>query len=883
MTSDEIRNKFLSFFEERDHRLVPSSSLVPNDPSLLLTAAGMVQFKPVFQGEKKVDYSRAASCQKCVRTTDIENVGHTARHLTFFEMLGNFSFGDYYKKEAAPWAWEFLTEYLKMDAAKFWITIYQDDDEAFEVWNKTVGISEERIVRLGDEDNFWSAGPTGPCGPCSELLYDLGEDKGCGRETCGVGCDCDRFLEVWNLVFMQYDRDEKGNLSPLPRKNIDTGMGLERAAAILQGVPSNFETDLIKPILMKTAQIARVSFELESAEAVPLKIIADHVRAVTFLINDGVLPSNEGRGYVLRRLIRRAVRHGRLLGIEKLFLTEIVAEVVRVMHGTYPDILENQTFISRVCESEEERFSHTLKAGLAVLNDVITEAKHKRLKELSGEVAFQLYDTYGFPLELTTEISVEENLKVDVDQFDMLMEKQKSKARASWTSKAAFADSSMAEAYNEVYDQFGDSEFVGYEKDSVNTKLVAIIKNGVVAPRAEKGETVEVILEKTPFYAEMGGQIGDKGLIKTSSGKIAVEDTAVPLPDWFVHHGKVVEGNIEPDQAAEALVDVKSRRSISKNHTATHILHWALRTILGEHVRQAGSLVDENRLRFDFTHMSGLSEEEIKKVEYLVNSRILENHPVKCFVTSFDFAKESGAVALFGEKYGDFVRVMEVGNFSRELCGGTHVGNTGEIGIFKILSEGSIGTNLRRIEAISSYKALDFLNGEEESLREIIRLLKSDAGNVTERVKNVLSAARSQEREIDLLKSKLMADQLDKILSSAKTLDGFKVVLERVEAQNPDDLRKYVDVIRDKISSVVILLAASSQGKVFLVSAGSSDVVAKGFHAGNLLKEIAPLVGGGGGGRPELAQAGGIVPDRIPLALEKAWSTIQEILDQKQS
>ncbi len=878
MRSSEIRKRFLSFFEKQGHRIEASSSLVPDDPSLLLTTAGMVQFKPIFKGEKKVDFSRAASCQKCVRTTDIDEVGRTARHLTFFEMLGNFSFGDYYKKEASNWAWEFLTKDLEMDADRFWITIFRDDDEAFQIWKDYVGIPADRIIGLDEDDNFWSAGPTGPCGPCSELLYDLGEDRGCGKDECRPGCDCDRFLEVWNLVFMQYDRDEEGNLNPLPKKNIDTGMGLERAASILQGTETNFEIDEILPIVEKAAELAQTKYESKGEEAIPLKIIADHSRALTFLINDGVLPSNEGRGYVLRRLIRRAVRYGRLIGIEKLFLVDIASKVIEIMKEAYPDLEENRGFISRVCQSEEERFSHTLKSGMAVLADVIADVKRKKASEISGDVAFQLYDTYGFPMELTREISIEQNLKVNVEQFNELMEEQKAKARAAWTVKPADEDKQAREAYNEVYDRFGESEFVGYEHDTVKTKLQAIIRNGVVTPRAEKGESVELILEKTPFYAEMGGQVGDRGVISYAKGKVEVDITISPLSNQIVHRGKVEEGSIENSALVEASVYTKRRELISRNHSATHLLQWALRYVLGEHVRQSGSYVTDDRFRFDFTHMSAMEPDEIKKVEKLVNRKIFENHAVKCFVTSFEFAKESGATALFGEKYSDFVRIVEIGGFSKELCGGTHAGNTGEIGLLEIVSEGSIGANLRRIEAITSFKALESVYQAEERLDKVAGLLKAEVEEVAERTESVLMRLKSQEEEINQLKSKFMADELGEITNSARTLDSLKVVLKKVEVDSIDDLRKYTDLIRDKLENVVVVLAASSKDKVFLVSAGSPKAVEKGFHAGKLLKQIAPLVDGGGGGRPELAQAGGNKPEGIPMVLEKSWDHIQQMV-----
>ncbi|HAW59884.1 MAG TPA: alanine--tRNA ligase [Actinobacteria bacterium] len=872
MTSGEIREKFLKFFQERGHTVLPSSSLVPQDPSLLVTGAGMIQFKPIFQGEVKPEFTGAATCQKCARTTDIERVGRTARHLTFFEMLGNFSFGDYYKKEAISWAWEFLTGVLKFDPDKLWVTIYREDDESFGIW-KIIGFPEERIVRMGEEDNFWSAGPTGPCGPCSELVYDFGEERGCGKETCSVDCDCDRFLEVWNLVFMQYNRDEKGNLNLLPKKNIDTGMGLERAAAVLQGVFTTFETDLLKPIVDRVADLAGVEYGKNAAKDVSLRIIADHVRAVTFLIGDGVLPSNEGRGYILRRLLRRAVRHGRLLGIKELFLSELIDVVVKVMEEVYPEVRENREFITRIATSEEERFSQTLRSGLSILGEVVKKVKSRGALEVPGDAVFQLYDTYGFPVELTEEIAEESGLSIDRQGFDVLMEEQRAKARATWEEKKL---AGPKEVYNEILDQYGETEFVGYSQDVVRATVVAIVKGEVVVPKAQAGEEIEIVLDKTPFYAEMGGQVGDTGLVETTTGKFEATDAQISLPGVYIHRGKVVEGTIEAGQVTTAAIDTVRRAAICRNHTATHLLQWALRTVLGKHARQAGSLVSDRRFRFDFTHPSALTSEEIRRVEKLVNGKIFENHPVRCYVTSLEFAKESGAIALFGEKYDEFVRVVEVDEISRELCGGTHVTSTAEVGLLKIIDEGSIGANLRRIEALTSHRALDYIYREEKILEKVADSLKIGVSDVAGRIESLLADLKDKECEIESLRSRLMGAQVEEIVASARIVNGVKVILKSVEARNVADLRSYVDLLREKVGSGIIVLAAVSGRKAMLVSAVTSDLVGDGFHAGEILKEIAPLVGGGGGGKPELAQAGGKHPEKIPQALEKALGFVRE-------
>lgn len=876
MTGSEIRIKFLEFFKKRGHAVVPSSSLVPNDSTLLLTAAGMVQFKPVFLGAVKAPYARAASCQKCVRTTDIDRVGHTARHLTFFEMLGNFSFGDYYKEEAIPWAWEFLTKEVGLDAGHLWITIFREDDEAFEIWRDKVGIPEEKIVRLGEEDNFWSAGPTGPCGPCSEIIYDFGLAKGCGQPDCRVGCDCDRFLEVWNLVFMQYDRDEQGNLNHLARKGIDTGMGLERLASILEGVETNFENDLFQPIIKELSRIASVKHGSDERLDTSLKIIADHTRAVTFLIADGVLPSNEGRGYILRRLLRRAVRHGRLIGIERLFLVDLIKKVVGLMGPVYPELKDHESFVLRIAQSEEERFSKTLKQGLNLLSEAISKLKAAKKKEMSGEIAFQLYDTYGFPLELTTEVAGENDLGVDLAEFEKLMEEQKERAKASWEETSWTAPK---EVYQQILDQFGKTTPTCDRTDDQkyrleNVPIKAVLHRGDVKETAGAGEEIELILQHTPFYAEMGGQVGDQGIIETVTGKVEVYDTLVPLPELRVHHGKVVEGMIKAGQEAKAAVFEDRRKAIARNHTATHLLHWALRTVLGEHVKQAGSLVEDKRLRFDFTHFEALSPQQLREIEQLVNEKIFENSSVEWQERSYDEAKKEGAIALFGEKYADKVRVVKVGGdekgYSKELCGGTHVDRTAEVGLFKIVSESSIGANLRRVEAVTSKAALNYIYQEEDTLEGISRMLKTSPGSVLSRIETLVAELREKEQQEEKLKHHLIKREVEEILSKTTKINGFEIVIATVSANKIDELRTFADVLKERLMKGIIVLAASSEGKVMLLSAATPDAVKAGFHAGRLLKEIAPLVNGDGGGRPEMAQAGGKKPEGIEEALNKA-------------
>ncbi|MCL5291349.1 MAG: alanine--tRNA ligase [Actinobacteria bacterium] len=881
MNSRKLRKKFLDFFAARDHRIIPSSSLVPDDPTLLLTAAGMVQFKKVFSGEKKVDYARAATIQKCVRTTDIERVGETARHLTFFEMLGNFSFGDYYKRESIKWAWELITDDLKVDKDRLYITIYQDDDESFAIWHEEMGIHEDRIFRMTEKDNFWSAGPTGPCGPCSEILYDQGENVGCGRPGCKIGCECDRFLEIWNLVFTEFDRDEEGNLHALPRKNIDTGMGLERIAAVMQDVPTVFDTDLFKPIIRVVSKVSGVRLGESGKSDVSIRIIADHARAAAFLIGDGVVPSNEGRGYVLRRLIRRAIRHGRLLGVDEPFFVKVIGAVLETMEDAYRELAEHADYIRQTAEKEEERFLSTLRQGLIIIEEVIEELMSEKATTVPGEVVFRLYDTYGFPVDLTREIALENGLSIAEEEFEKLMEEQRrlSRAKQRFVEADGWAGDASKEIYRDVLEEYGKSDFVGHEVDEVETTIKAIIRGNAILTEADEGEEVELVFEKTPFYAEKGGQIGDRGVIETAGARAEIVDTQEYAPKLISHRGKVVTGKLKMGEQVRAKVDVGRRQAIRRAHTATHVLHWALRLVLGEHAKQAGSLVEPDRLRFDFTHFSALSEDEIKKVERLVNEKVFEHHAVRAYITSLEFAKESGAVALFGEKYGEFVRVVEVGNFSRELCGGSHLGNTSEIGLVKILTEASIGANTRRIEALCGMRAYEYFSGQDATVSELAVILKSDKAALFDRVNVLLSTVRSQEQELLKLQESARKSRVSDLVSSARSINGAQVVLERVEAPDMESLRSYVDLLREKLPSSVVLLASESHGRVLLVAGATSDLVKAGVHAGDLLKKVAPLVGGGGGGRPDMAQAGGKHPEKIAAALEEAWAEIKTMLE----
>jgi len=863
----EIRESYLSFFESKGCHRLPSSSLIPDDPSLLLTSAGMVQFKPVFLGLRDLGFTRATTCQKCARTTDIDIIGTTGRHHSFFEMLGNFSFGDYFKSEACAWAYEYSTQVLKLDTDRLWFSIYEDDDEAEAIWRDEVGVPADRIVRMGAKDNFWSAGPTGPCGPCSELYYDQGPDVGCGSAECAPGCDCDRFLEYWNLVFMQYDRAEDGTLTPLPKQNIDTGMGLERVAAIMQGVHSNFETDTLRGIMHIAEEITGATYGTTEKTDTSLRIIADHARAITFLISDGVLPSNEGRGYVLRRILRRAVRHGRLLGVEKPFLQLLIDEVIARMGEAYPEVIEHQDLVNRIVASEEERFGATLRQGLTFLGEAIDSTRAAGGSVLDGSMAFALHDTYGFPYELTAEIAAEAGLEVDKDVFDVEMTAQRDRARAAVKDDSW---SSFGHAFSEIAKRVGGTiEFVGYGSDGCNATVVGVVVEGAVVDRLESGTVGDIVLDTTPFYGEQGGQVGDQGLITAEGVRFVVSDTRIPMAGLISHAGKLESGSIAVGDKVHAAIDVDRRERIRRNHTATHILHWALRKVLGEHVHQSGSLVTPDRLRFDFTHFEAPGADQLSRIERLANAKVMENHPVRNYETSLATAREMGVTALFGEKYGNIVRVLEVGNFSKELCGGTHVGRSSEIGFLKIVSEGSVGANLRRIEAVTSFGALEYVYAEEDTLIEVAVGLKCRTAEIPGKVSALTKRLKETEGALSEAKKRGGSGDLQKYLS-ARIDAGYPLVVTELPDMNMPALRDFVDAARQQMGGGAVVAASSVGGGAFLIAAGDGNAVAAGFDASAVIREAAPLIGGRGGGKAAMAQAGGDNAAGIVAALEAA-------------
>ncbi|MDI9442067.1 MAG: alanine--tRNA ligase [Firmicutes bacterium] len=872
---DEIRSLFLEFFRSKDHRILPSASLIPHgDPTLLLTVAGMVPFKLNFLGLEKPVHPRIATSQKCIRTADIENVGMTDRHGTFFEMLGNFSFGDYFKAEIIPWAWEFTLEYLKFPEEKLWVSIYQDDDEAYDIWHNKVGVPAERIVRLGKEDNFWETG-AGPCGPCSELHIDRGEEFGCGDPDCKPGCECERFLEFWNLVFIQFHQDGD-EYTPLKQTGIDTGMGLERVAAILQGKDSIFEVDNFYPIVAKVAEIAKTSYKVDERKDVSLRVIADHLRAVTFLVGDGVLPSNEGRGYVLRRLIRRAIRHGRLLGITDPFANEVIAVVVEQMKAAYPDLLERREYIFRVVSLEEERFNATLEQGMHLLAELTKRAEKEGRTVIAGKDAFQLYDTFGFPIDLTREILADQGFSVDEDGFREAMEAQRERARRS-RGDQGYLDSSL-----EVYTDFAAAvnvEFVGYEQSETEAQLVGIILAGTSVDQAEQGAQVALILDRTPFYAEGGGQIADHGVIITDTGRVRITDVRHPVEGLISHFGTVEEGFVSTGSSAKAVIDRERRAQTARNHTATHLLHRALKDILGEHVNQAGSYVGPDRLRFDFTHFEAVKEEQLEQIEERVNKAILADSAVTSAWTDLETAKEKGAVALFGEQYGEEVRMIQVGDVSLELCGGTHVESTGQIGLFKIVSEGSVAAGVRRIEAVVGSAALEYVRTREGILRQLQDRLQSQVTELPEQVDRLLEENRNLTREISQLKQKGALASLEELIKGAENIGGVSLVVAEVETEDTETLRVLGDRLRDRLDPVALILGSRSGERVLLVSMVSKSLNPHGVHAGKVIKEVAQICGGGGGGRPDMAQAGGRLPDKLPEALAQGKALLREQLE----
>ncbi|ADY74100.1 alanyl-tRNA synthetase [Desulfurobacterium thermolithotrophum DSM 11699] len=855
-TGKEIREAFLRFFEDKEHFRVKSSPLIPkNDPTLLFTNAGMVQFKDYFLGKEKPPFKRATSCQKCMRAggkhNDLENVGKTGRHHTFFEMLGNFSFGDYFKKEAIEFAWELVTKVFKLPEDRLYVSVYEKDDEAFEIWNKLIGIPENKIYKLGEKDNFWAMGDTGPCGPCSEIYYDRGEEFACG-ENCEIGkCDCDRYLEIWNLVFMQFERDESGKLTPLAHPSIDTGMGLERIASVLQNVPSNYETDLLFPLVKWASDLSGTPYGKDEKSSTSMRVIADHLRALTFLIADGVLPSNEGRGYVLRRIIRRASRHGRLLGIDKPFLFEGVDEVLNIMGDTYPEIVENGRLIKKVTLKEEERFSKTLERGLYIFAEIIDKLRNEGKDIIPGEEAFKLYDTFGFPLDLILEVANDENLKVDVSGFEKLLAEQKERARKAWKGGVQKVISPELQKLSEE----SPSIFIGYDHLEGIGKVTGILKDGRLIEEAKEGEEVTVILDKTPFYPEKGGQVGDTGIIEGNNCYCEVLDTQNITENLIGHKVVVKKEKVKVGDIVNAIVNEERRKAIMRAHTATHLLHKALREVLGNHVKQAGSLVLPDRLRFDFTHFEAPTEEELQTIEETVYNWVLKNYPVKIEEMSYDEAIERGAIALFGEKYGDVVRVVDVGGVSVELCGGTHVERSGDIGFFKLISESSISSGTRRIEAVVGKEAFKYIEEKEALIKKLRSSLQSPEEQLLQKVEKLKEELKAKEKELERIKKKLATAEIDQIVEDAPIINGIKVVTAKLEGFGGKELAEIADVIRNKAKTAAVMIVGIKDGKASLLIALTKDLTDR-FKAGEIIREIAPILEGRGGGRPDMAQGG---------------------------
>ncbi|HEY7318402.1 MAG TPA: alanine--tRNA ligase [Candidatus Binatia bacterium] len=880
MTGNEIRKFFLNYFAKRGHTVVRSSSLVPDkDPTLLFTNAGMVQFKNVFLGQERLPYVRAASSQKCLRISgkhnDLEAVGRDTYHHTFFEMLGNWSFGDYYKSEAIEWAWELLTKEWGLPKDKLWATVYLDDEEAELLWAKISGLPSERIKRFGEKENFWEMGETGPCGPCSEVHLDRGpracDMQGQPGHLCQVNGDCARYIELWNLVFIQYNRHEDRSLSDLPSKHVDTGMGLERITAVLQNVLSNYDIDFMRALTATTEKLTGKKYGVDPAADISFRVIDDHARAVSFLLADGVMPSNEGRGYVLRRLLRRAARHGRLIGLKEPFLHEVAATVARVMGDDYPELRAEEHRILTVIRSEEERFGETLDRGLVLLEEATAELKTEKKTTLPGEIAFRLYDTYGFPLDLTEDILRGDKISIDQAGFEKLMEEQRTRGREARLSQALEPISLSATGT-----VISTCRFIGYDRLDGESKILAIHGEGNGKPEAVEGEDVDVITAETPFYGESGGQVGDRGTIATTRGDIMeVTDTQHPTPQLTVHRGRVKKGRIQVGDDVHLVVDAKFRRRTMLNHSATHILHAVLRTELGDHVRQAGSLVTPERLRFDFNHTGSIPEEKLAAIEAHVNRHIREDAGVSVQESSYEDAIRRGALAFFGDKYGDRVRVVKIGDFSTELCGGTHVHRSGEIGIFKLPFESGVAAGVRRVEAFTGEGAMDLIRGYEQKLKEIGNLVRGNADDAVEKVKKLLDRQKELEREIQKLRGQFEKDQIPELLAKKQSFDGTNVLVSQVDGVDAKQLRDIADQLREKLGSGVVVLASAGESNVNLVASVSSDLTRR-YHAGNIIKELARMVGGGGGGRPDFAQAGGKEPANLDAALKRAEELIRE-------
>ena len=880
MQAQEIRETFLDFFADKKHKIVKSSALLPkDDPTLLFTNAGMNQFKNTFLGLEKKSYKRAASVQKCMRVSgkhnDLEQVGKTNKHHTFFEMLGNFSFGDYFKKEAIEYAWDLVTKEFKMRENKLYITIYEEDDDAFQIWSQNIGIPEDRIFRFGKKDNYWAMGETGPCGPCSEIHFDLDESVESGAPYELIEKGSDRFLELWNLVFMQYEQTDKGELLPLPSPSIDTGMGLERVATVLQGKKDNFSTDLFIPLIEVICDMAQMEYPSSDKSNVSMRIIADHIRAVTFLIGDGIMPSNEGRGYVLRRLIRRSFRQGNFIGLEEPFLYKLVGVVVDGMKDTYPELLSLASYISKVCLSEEKRFSLTLSSGLRTFNQYLKEAEDRAQKILSGDRLFKLYDTFGFPVDLSKELAEERHIAVDEKGFYKELEKQRQRARHAWKGE-------VKQKEKKVYEKLKDfpNKYVGYDQVKIEAKVTALLKDGKFEQQLKEGDTGEVFLDQTPFYAEAGGQIGDTGILKNPHFSSIVETAYYPIPEVIAHKVKVISGKIHADDSVEAIIDVAQRKSLSKNHTATHLLHASLRQILGDHVKQAGSLVSPSRLRFDFTHYAPVQPSELEQIESLVNEKIRENYPVQTKITTMEEGIKLGAIAIFEEKYGEKVRMISINDFSKELCGGVHVQYTGEIGLFKIVSETSVAAGMRRIEAVTGEKALYYIQENSNLILGIQQLLNAPKKDIVEQIEKLKETVKEKEKESKSLRQKLANIRYKKDIEQMQKIRDISVLTQKVEGLTISELRELADSLKQKIGSGIVVLGTPEEEKAYLVVAITKDLTNR-IRADEIIKKIAPLIGGGGGGRPDFAQAGGNNPDQLGRVFDQIVPIIEDMLPPK--
>ena len=873
MGVNEIREKFLSFFESKNCLRLGSFPLIPkNDASLLLINSGMAPMKNWFQNPETAPRRRVTTCQKCIRTGDIENVGKTARHGTFFEMLGNFSFGDYFKHEATAWAWEFFTKVMEIPAERLWISVYEEDEEAKEIWINEVGVDPTHIVKLGKDDNFWEHG-TGPCGPCSEIYFDRGEEYGCGSPTCGVGCDCDRFMEVWNLVFTQFDKDEDGNYNPLPNPNIDTGMGLERLAVVMQGVDNLFEVDTVQDVMKHICSIAGIEYKKDEKKDVSLRVITDHIRSTVMMVSDGVIPSNEGRGYVLRRLLRRAARHGKLLNIDKQFLYEVANTVIDCSKDAYPELAEKREYICKIIKKEEERFDATIDNGLVVLNGYIEEAKKNGAKSLTGEEAFKLHDTYGFPLDLTIEMAQEQGLEVDIDGFNAAMQEQKEAARnaredgSSWDSDAAYE-----------FDNAEPTVFVGYDSISADAKVVGIVVEGEGVTDLIGAEQKGIIVtDKTPFYAEMGGQIGDTGVISINGNVIAeIVNTTKTDDGYYMHEVNVTDGAINLGDAVTMTVDKNMRQAICRNHTATHILDKALRDVLGSHVAQAGSLVTADRLRFDFSHFEAMTTEQIKQAEEIVNEKILEAINVTVQELPIEEAKKLGAIALFGEKYGDIVRVVSVGDYSVEFCGGTHLTNTAQCGLFKIVSEGGVAAGVRRIEAVTGRGVLNYIESNDKLIADTAAALKTNQiHEIDKKAESVVVQNKDLEKQISDFKEKMAAAKVNNIMAGIKHIGEISLLTAQVDGMGADEMKAMADKIKAEVPNSVAVMGALTDGKITFVAMASKDAVKMGVHCGQIIKDITAIAGGRGGGKPDMAQGGGTDANKIDDALARVDEIVE--------